>query len=288
MINNSTPDIGDKEPASHGRLLSGDQFPILKGMSPVLIGILNNASNLIHVSEDVELLREGDTTRDLYFIAFGAASITKRDGSGVVELCRLGNGDVLGEFAILRGWARFASVRTLKLCHIIRVNGEAVEQVIQVDADFRERLTQLMRKRILSSFLIRHPVFQSLSEAAVSDVAESLNFRFVKKGEQIFEQGSCLDAPCMIISGEATVSVEGAAPVLLEVLRDKDVIGAAIDEKGRSVCSAVATSDTDLLVLDNEALSLFRSHSSHIANQLEQLIAQRAADTFKRIDSVSS
>lgn len=92
----------------------------------------------------------------------------------------------------------------------------------------------------------------------------------------------------MIVSGEATVRMDSDVQVLLEMLRDNDVLGAAIDEAGLAVYSAIASSDTDLLILDDAAMSLLRSHSAPVADHLEQLITERAAKTFARIKQFSS
>jgi len=145
-----------------------------------------------------------------------------------------------------------------------------------------------MNRRILLSFIASHPVFQGLSDDAVIDLADALHLRFAAQDDPIFMQGEKLDAPCMIVSGEATVRMDSDVQVLLEMLRDNDVLGAAIDEAGLAVYSAIASSDTDLLILDDAAMSLLRSHSAPVADHLEQLITERAAKTFARIKQFSS
>ncbi|MDQ6966173.1 MAG: Crp/Fnr family transcriptional regulator, partial [Mariprofundaceae bacterium] len=175
MNNNSSPDADRKPLSSHGQLLDSEQFPMLQGMPSVMIGVLNAGSNLMHVSDGVELLQEGNTTHDLYFIASGTVAITKHSENGDVELRRLGAGDVFGEFGTLRGKARFASVRTIELSHIIRVKFSELQKVLEYDLDFRARLTQLMNSRILLSFIVTHPAFNGLSDAAVIDLADRLS-----------------------------------------------------------------------------------------------------------------
>jgi len=287
METNTSP-LAMKKLSSHGRLLDSEHFPILQGMSPVMIGILNNSSNLMHVSEDVELLHEGDTSHDLYFIASGCVSIAKHVGDGEKMLRKLGSGDVFGEFGTLRGKARFASVHTHELSLIIRVKAAAARQVLEIDAIFRERLMQLMNKRILLSFISSHPVFQELNDAAVIDLADTLNLRFVAHDNPIFMQGEKVDAASMIISGGATVRIDEDVQVLLEMRRGNEIIGAAHDKAGLAVYSAITTSDTDLLILDDTAIALVRSHSTEVANHLEQLMNERAEKTVKRIAKFSS
>ena len=288
MNNDLSPEIARKPLSSHGRLLNSEQFPILKGMSPVMIGILNHASNLMHVSEGVELLHEGDTTNDLYFIVSGAVSITKHVGNGEKTLRKLGGGDVFGEFGTLRNKARFASVHTHELSLVIRVKASAVQQVLEVDAVFRERLIQLMNKRILLSFISTHPVFHELSDESAIELAETLRLRFVAQEDPIFMQGGLLHASGLIVSGEATVRMDGDVQVLLEMRRSNEIIGAAKDKAGLAVYSAIANSDTELLILDDAAMDLLRSHSTVVADHLQELITQRAEKTFARIAKFSA
>jgi len=281
--NESSPDTGKKPLSSHGRLLDSEQFPMLQDMPSVMIGVLNAGSNLMHVSDGVELLQEGNTTHDLYFIASGTVAITKHSENGDVELRRLGAGDVFGEFGTLRGKARFASVRTIELSHIIRVKFSELQKVLEFDPAFRARLTQLMNSRILLSFIATHPAFKGLSEAAVIDLADRLSLRFVAQDEPIFMQGERIDAPCMMVSGEATVRVDGEMEMLLALRRDKEFIGAARDKDGNAVYSAVASEDADLLILDDAAMSMLRSHSPAVADHLEELITEQSARTFDQI-----
>jgi len=288
MEEDSTPNTGKKHLSSRGRLLDEAHFPILQGIAPILINILNSASNLMHVSEGVELLHEGDTTHDLYFIESGSVAIAKHAECGDKMLHELGAGDMFGEFGTLRGKVRFASVYTLEMSRIIRVKQEALKQVLELDATFRERLTQLMNHRMLSSFISSHPVFRDLSEHAIIELSDTLPLRLVAYDHFVFRQGELLDAACMIVSGEAELHSDGDVEVLLGVRRDNDILGAARDESGRAIYSAYASSDMELFELDQVALSLLRSLSAKVADQLDELLAQWAANTFNGINRLGT
>jgi len=264
-------------------MLDSERFPILQGMAPILIEILNNSSNLMHVSEDVELLHEGDTAHDLYFIESGAVAIAKHVQDGNKRVRELGDGDVFGEFGTLRGKVRFASVYTTEISRIIRVKLAALQQVLEIDTGFHDRLTRLMNQRMLSSFISSHKAFEGLSKDTLAELADTLSLRFIAEDEPIFKQGESLDAAYMIVSGEAEVRLDGDVEMLLEVRRDNDVLGGTKDSEGYASYSAYASSDADLLVLDRAALDLVGGHSPEVAAHLESFIAQRAAKTLKRI-----
>lgn len=276
MSENSTPDPEKKKLLSRSRLLDSERFPILQGIAPLLIDILNSASNLMHVSEGVELLHEGDSTHDLYFIESGSVIIAKFAEGGDKMLPMLSRGEMFGEIGTLRGKSRFASVHTLEQSRIIRVKQEALKQVLEVDGAFRERLSQLMNQRMLSSFIYSHPVFHGLSHHAIGKLSETLPLRLVAYDDFVFRQGDKLDATYMIVSGEAELRTDGNVDVLLEVRRDNDILGAARDKSGRAIYSAHAACDMELLPLDQDSLSLLRSLSGKVADKLDAFLAKRA------------
>jgi len=275
MDGNSTPSTDKKRLSSQSKLLDGERFPILQGMAPLLIDILNGASNLMHVSEGVELLHEGDSTHDLYFIETGSVIIAKHAEGGDKMLPRLSAGDMFGEFGTLRGKARFASVHTLEQSRIIRVKQEALKQVLDVDVAFRERLTQVMNRRMLSSFISSHPVFQDLSEHAIIKLSKASPLRLVTYDDFVFRQGEKLEAVYMIVSGEAELLSKGNVESLLAVRRDNDILGAARDESGNAAYSAYAACDMELFTLDEDTLALLRSLSAKVADKLDAFLTKR-------------
>ena len=94
----------------HAAYLSTERFPVLESLSPLNLRILNQASRMIHVAKGVELVLAGDTPHDLYFIARGAVAIAKKVNGKPKAVARLQSGDVYGEYGVLRGKTRFASV----------------------------------------------------------------------------------------------------------------------------------------------------------------------------------
>jgi len=275
MGENSTPGTDKKILSSQCNLLDGDRFPILQGLAPVLLDMLNGGSNLMHVSEGVELLHEGDSAQALYFIESGSVIIAKHTEGGDKMLPRLSAGDMFGEFGTLRGKGRFASVHTLEQSRIIRVKQHALKQVLELDAAFHDRLTQLMNRRMLSSFMYSHPVFQGLSQHAISKLSKASSLRLVAYDDFVFKQGDKLDAVYMIVSGEAELLLKGNVESLLSVRRDNDILGAARDESGNAAYSAYAACDMELFTLDQDALALLRSLSAKVADKLDAFLAKR-------------
>ncbi len=277
---------GVRPPTEQATLLDPARFPILEGMAPVHLRILNNACNVMYVSKDVELLHEGDAPHDLYFVDSGKIVIAKRAGGQLKVLRTLTQGDVYGEFGVLRRKSRYASVFTAEPSRIIRVEATAVHQVLEVDQAFRERLTELMNQRMLSTFFSSHPVFQALPQAAAAQLAQLMPMRFVERGERIFTQGEKPSGMYMILSGEVEVRFlnKARAEVLLEIRRDNDIIGEVLQKNGTAYAyTALASSDVDLLVLDRKAMQHLRERDAATYARLEKYIEKRSQMTVKRL-----
>jgi len=277
---------GVHPPSSKGPLLDGARFSVLEGISPIHLRILNEASNVMYVSKDVELLHEGDAPHDLYFVDSGKIVIAKRTVGKLKILRSLGQGDIYGEFGVLRRKSRFASVFSAEPSRIIRVDLTAVQQVLEVDATFRKRITEMMNRRMISTFFSSHPVFQGLSEASSENLAKSLPLQFTERGDRIFSQGEKPTGMYMILSGEVEVRFlnKSKAEVLLEIRRDNDIVGEVVQKNGTELAySALASSDVDLLVLDKKAMDALHTHDAVTFDRLEQYINKRSQMTVKRL-----
>ncbi|MDX8389815.1 MAG: cyclic nucleotide-binding domain-containing protein [Mariprofundaceae bacterium] len=262
--------------------LNEDTFPILKSLPPVHLRILNSASRVMHVSNGVEILQEGEAAHDLYFVRSGKLAITKRVDDKMQMIAHLHSGDLYGEFGALRKKSRYASVLTVEASEIIRVELAAVHQVMEVDKDFCERLDGLLRQRMLDSYLHIHAAFKGLPKNIRPLLAQSLPVRFISRGQTLFAQN---DAPCgvyLILSGEAEVrcSTESGAELVLEIRRDGDMLGEVATRGGKNLAySAVAASDLDLLQLDEDTMRMIRKKHAETCKLLEDHIDERALRT---------
>lgn len=272
--------------AKNRETLTGEEFPILEGLSPLSLRILNRASRTMNVSKGVEMLHEGDTPHDLYFIKHGRMAVGRQSGTQLKVIAELGAGEVYGEFGALRRKARYASVHTAEFSVIIRVELPAIQQVIEADSEFRKRLEALLTQRMLNSFFSSHPVFQALPEKERSELARLLPIHFYERNSRIFSQGKKPQGVYLILSGEVEVSYRTRAKEerLLEIRRDNDILGEVAIKDGTELAySAVAVSDVDILVLDTTAMKMLHDKHPQSFKNLEAYINKRSARTVLRL-----
>lgn len=277
---------GVREPRAKGDLLNAKDFPILEGMSPLHLRILNDSSRMMHVSKGVEMLHEGDAPHDLYFVLAGKLAIAKRVGSQLKVLAQLKHGTIYGEFGALRRKSRYASVYTAEPSKVVRVELSAIQQVLDVDPEFKNRLTLLLKHRMLDSFFFSHPVFQKLPNTTRTELAKELPTKFFERGTRLFTQGEKPASLYLILSGEVEVRYLNHAKeeVLLEIRRDNDLLGEVALKGGAELAySSVAASDLDVLVLDKPAMDLMRKRHQETYAELESHINKRASRTVARL-----
>jgi CRP-like cAMP-binding protein len=277
---------GIRGSGSDRQLLSEDEFPILKGLSPLNMRLLNDAARIMHVSKGVEMLHEGDTPHDLYFIRKGKIAIARTLGGKLRIVASLQSGQLYGEFGALRKKARYASAYTTEPSEVVRVELSAVQQVLAADSEFRQRLNHLLTERMLSSFFFGHPAFTTLSESARLALAAELPVHSYDRDVRLFNQGDKPKGVYLILSGEVEVRFKNrkGEEILLEIRRDGDMIGEVSSKDGSKLAySAVSASMLDTLLIDATAYAAIRKYHPETLNRLNDHINKRSAKSVQRL-----
>ena len=268
--------------------LSSDDFPVLAGLSPLNLRVLNQDSQVMNVAKGVEMMVAGDTPHDLYFIAKGSMAVAKKHAGKSLVVATLKAGEFYGEYGVLRGKTRFASVYTAEPSVIIRVGLQAIQQVLDADTGFKSRVFSIMKQRILNSFLYTHVVFREFSASIRDTLSTQLTVSELERGETLFSQGENAGKYYIILSGEAEVLVQQSGkPLLLEIRRDNDILGEVRSDKGSKYgYTAVATNQLDLLALDKVAMQFMQQTEPEIVKRLQQFVMQQSKKTIAKIQSL--
>ncbi len=269
--------------------LNAEKFPILSGLSPLSLRILNQASHLLHVAQGVEMMHAGDTPHDLYFINKGSVSIGKCSDGKMKVVTKLVAGNFYGEYGALRGKTRFASVYTAEPSEIIRVDLNAVQQVFDADTDFRARVYKVMQERLLNSFLFGHPAFKKMSSSSRDKLAKLLQVIELERDEMLFRRGDAASNYYLILSGEAEITVMlDDIPTVLEVRRESSVLGEVRLNQGKEYAYGVyAANGLDLLVLDKGAMQKIQQEDPEALPLLQRMIVHSAKKTAAMMRNIS-
>src|SRR5947207_362316 len=80
------------------------------------------------------LVREGDPPGPMYVICSGTVRVYRRDLTtvrGMIDLARLGVGDIIGELAPILGQLRSASVQALEPTQVVEIPPESLPGLLQ-------------------------------------------------------------------------------------------------------------------------------------------------------------
>jgi CRP-like cAMP-binding protein len=169
---------------------------------------------------------------------------------------------------------------------IIRVELSAIQQVLEADKVFHDRLETLMTHRMLDSFFSSHPVFHGLSEKDREELARTLPVHPYDRNEKIFTQGKAPQGVYLILSGEVEVRYTNRAGEerLVEIRRDNDLLGEVANKSGTELAySAVSASHVDILTLDKKAMKMMHDQHPETFKTLENYINKRAERSVVRL-----
>ncbi len=91
------------------------------------------------------LFAEGDTGRDLYFVLGGRLRGTTRDGRVLGEM---GRGESIGEFALLTGEARSATIDAVRDSDLVRVTPQSFDEIVARYPQVMQAVARVVVKRL--------------------------------------------------------------------------------------------------------------------------------------------
>jgi CRP/FNR family transcriptional regulator, cyclic AMP receptor protein len=119
----------------------------------------------------------------------------------------------------------------------------------------------------------RIPLFQSLTESQLEELAPSFESRSVTPGTRLTGEGTAGYSFFILADGQASVTVEGAA---VAALGDGDCFGeVAILDGGRRTATVTATTPATVYVMFGTEFRRLQESHPEVAAQLEELVRKR-------------
>ncbi len=112
------------------------QFEILAHFSDSQIERLATCTSRIRYPKDTMVLKEGDKTRDFYFVDVGEIQIQRNTPYGCFSLARLKAGDVFGETSFVDDNARSGDALIVNDTILFPINPTSIAPVIEHDQRF--------------------------------------------------------------------------------------------------------------------------------------------------------
>ncbi len=112
----------------------------------VLTKLIQEAA-LVSIVPDNVIVREGEPGDAMFVIVHGAAKVLHTLNEQVLPLAIIGAGDYFGEWSVMTGAPRTATVVALSYIEAIRIERETLLRFIQDNPSVRDRLDQIAHNR---------------------------------------------------------------------------------------------------------------------------------------------
>jgi len=123
--------------------------PLFDGLDASEIAALVDSSFAKKYPKNAVIINEGDVSNSLYVIASGSVKIFLTDDRGKeVTLNVQGEGEFLGELALLDSQPRSASVQTLEPCEFIVISKHSFDQCLLSNPAMALKMMSALTKRV--------------------------------------------------------------------------------------------------------------------------------------------
>ena len=230
------------------------------------------------------IIREGDPGDACYVIARGVVVVQKRTdedspaGAGVVELARLTDGSMFGEFALLADRRRHATVMALTDVEVYEIPRLLLRELAAVFPEVGPALERFYRERLLANLLRTTPLFNMVPE----DQRPALLARFhplhAESGQAIVRQGERAGGLYLIVLGAVEVvrRVGERRAVVLATLGEGAYFGEMSLLSGEMAsASVVAAGPCELAVLPPRNFYDLVSHNPELWTTMRSIAEAR-------------
>lgn len=138
---------------------------------------LIDASSLAGIPEGGVIVREGEVGDYFYIIIRGTARVSHRLGNSTINLALMHSGDYFGEWSVLTGAPRAATVSAMNRVDMLRIERSTMLDFIQKQPEVGERID-----------LVAHNRRESMSGSGIPESPQQLE-RMVKDIEEVIQKG---------------------------------------------------------------------------------------------------
>lgn len=112
-------------------LAAFERVPLFSMLAPPTLEMLARRSRIVRCEPGTRVILEGDSTTFVLLIVAGTVEVTK----GGRHLATLGEGEIVGEIAVMHAVTRTATVTAVEPLTAINVPGDAFSQAVRGEAD---------------------------------------------------------------------------------------------------------------------------------------------------------
>jgi CRP-like cAMP-binding protein len=220
--------------------------------------------------------------------------VLKRDPllprSDLVEVSRLGDGDLFGEVAMLSDRRRHASVQAVSDCDLLEIPRAHLVQAGRRFPEVDSFLQQFYRERLIATLVTTASFFRPLDATQRTSLLSHFRFSHVDPGARIVGEGERAGGFFLIVLGavEITKRVSERRQVLLATLGEGTYFGEMSLLRGEVArASVTATGPAELAVLPAKNFYALVANHPVLWDQVRQEAHRRELEMVQIVTGVT-
>ena len=150
---------------------------------------LVSESQVLALTPDSILLREGDFGRDTFFMLEGQCELSRSGANGEsLPLAVVGRGDYLGDYAIVSGQQHASTARVTTMALVLATPEQTMQRLMEIVPEVRQIFEQMYNAHALEATLKRMELFQGVTDHDLMWLARQAQVRSYERGERLFSE----------------------------------------------------------------------------------------------------
>ncbi|HUS66962.1 MAG TPA: cyclic nucleotide-binding domain-containing protein, partial [Kofleriaceae bacterium] len=270
------------------------QFALLSALPQPAVEMISAAVVRRRIGSGEVVLREGDVGDSCYLVGQGEVRVLKRDPldprGELMEVSRLGEGELFGEIALLSDRRRHATVQAVTDSEVLEIPRSVLREVASHFPEVDVFLQKFYRDRIISTLVSTAPFFRPLEPPQRTGLIAHFQFTRVENGQNIIVEGERSGCFYLIVLGtvDITKRVSDKRQVLLATLGEGSYFGEMSLLRGDVArASVTATGPTELAMLP--AKNFYALVASHpiLWDQVRQEAHRRELELVQLVTGVT-
>lgn len=180
--------------------------PLFAGLPADDAQALAAAMRPLHLAAGDVLFSSDDAVAALYVVASGELEVAERGALAEARVRTVGPGEALDEMHALAGKEGAIVVRAASAATLMRVDDAVRDALVDRSPAVADALGRMHRRQL---FCRLHAVFGAMDAALLDELEEMAEWRHLRRGAPLWEQGAAGDALYLVISGRLrTVRME--------------------------------------------------------------------------------
>ncbi|HKE13685.1 MAG TPA: cyclic nucleotide-binding domain-containing protein [Kofleriaceae bacterium] len=273
---------------------AASKLPLLSGLSERSVDAIAAGMVRRRIGSGEMIVRDGEAGDSCFVLAHGEARVLKRDPllprGDLVEVSRLGDGDLFGEVAMLGDRRRHASVQAVSDCDLLEIPRAHLVLVSRRFPEVDSFMQQFYRERLIATLVSTASFFRPLDVPQRTSLLSHFRFSHVEAGTLIVGEGERAGGFFLIVLGavEITKRVSERRQVLLATLGEGTYFGEMSLLRGEVArASVTATDSAELAVLPAKNFYALVANHPVLWDQVRQEAHRRELEMVQIVTGVT-